>query len=78
MSKMCSIGPKHEDKSESPWAASTSCMIMLSLIYLPIMYMIYSNRHTQAVSFKSPLLILIGGTALYIDAMCNILLLNKL
>lgn len=53
-------------------------MIVLSFVYLPIMFMIYSHRHTQAVSFKSPQLILLGGIALYIDAICNILLLNEL
>ena len=42
------------------------------------MIMIYSARHTQAVSFKSPMLILLGGIALYIDAIVNILLLNRI
>lgn len=37
--------------------------------------MIYNARHTQAVSFKSPLLILIGCFALYTDSIVNTILL---
>lgn len=39
------------------------------------MFMIYNARHTQAVSFKSPMLILIGSFALYTDSIVNTVLL---
>ena len=58
------------------WAVTAAIMIAISFVYIPMMIMIYSQRNTQAVSFKSPVLILVGGTALYLDAIFNTLLLK--
>ena len=45
----------------------------LSLIYIPIMVCIWKNRRKQAVHFKSPNMILIGGIGMYLDASCNVI-----
>ena len=50
-------------------------VIFISFVYLTPMFMIYNAWHTQAVSFKSPLLILIGSAALYVDSVVNTILL---
>lgn len=47
-------------------------MIILVLLYMPVMIMIYRNQHQQAVIFKSPKLILLGGMALFIDSANNV------
>lgn len=38
------------------------------------MVMIYRNQHQQAVIFKSPKLIILGGLSLYLDSAINILI----
>lgn len=45
---------------------------VVSLIYLPILGMIWKNRYKQVVYFKSPLMIMTGGISLYIDAVANL------
>ena len=51
-------------------------MVLISAIYLPIMILIWKNRHKQDVYFKSPYMIITGGIGLYLDSMLNILLMS--
>ena len=44
----------------------------ITIFYLPILYIIYIWRNKQAVSFKSPKLIIIGGMGLLGDSWVNI------
>ena len=45
---------------------------IVSLLYIPVMVLIWKERNKQAVFFKSPKMILIGGMALYLDSLVNI------
>jgi hypothetical protein len=46
-------------------------ILLLTALYLPVMIMIYRNRHQQAVIFKSPQLILLGGFSFFMDSVLN-------
>jgi len=52
------------------WGIASLCLI--SIFYVPILYVIYIWRNKQAVSFKSPKLIIIGGIGLLGDSWANI------
>ena len=43
-------------------------LAFLSIVYLTIIGLIWINRHKQAVFYKSPKLIVIGGIGMYLDA----------
>ena len=47
-------------------------MVAITLLYLPFILLIFINRNKQTVHFKSPLLIVTGSIALYIDSICNV------
>ena len=47
------------------------------ILYFPVILMIYHERNKQAVLFKSPTLIMIGGFNLFLDSVCNILINTK-
>ena len=66
------------DNSE-PQITKDQCvflMIVLSALYIPIMVLIFLNRHKQEVYFKSPYMIITGGIGLYLDSMFNVLLMS--
>ena len=44
-------------------------IVFISLLYLPVLYLLFIFRHKQAVHFKSPLLIIICGCCLYFDSL---------
>ena len=46
--------------------------VLVCAAYLPVMYFIWRWRNRQAVYFKSPMLILVGGTGLWLDSLANI------
>ena len=47
-------------------------VIIISIIYLSILHRIYIWRTKQAVYFKSPKMILVGGWCLWVDSIINI------
>ena len=44
-------------------------IVFLSLLYLPVLYILFVFRNKQAVHFKSPLMIIICGFCLYFDSL---------
>ena len=66
----------HDDPSKSSdhpkWPLFL--MVVLCISYLPVFIIIYRNRRTQAVQFKSPMMILMGGVALFFDSLVNVIL----
>jgi len=49
-------------------------IIVITLIYVPLIMIIYRWRYKQAVFFKSPYMIIIGGIGFYIDSLMNIII----
>lgn len=47
-------------------------MFALVIVYVPVLVYIYINRNKQAVHFKSPSLIIVGGISLFCDSLFNI------
>ena len=45
---------------------------VLSIIYFSILLLIYKWRRKQAVYFKSPKMIIVGGFSLYLDSIVNV------
>ena len=71
----CSAFFKTQDgKPEAEVAGSLTievcmfCIFIISMAYIPILFLVWKNREKQAVYFKSPLMILMGGTCLYLDS----------
>ena len=73
---------QHKDKNPNYGSLSTElsgfCIFVISLAYLPVLFLIWKNREKQAVYFKSPKMILMGGMCLYLDSVVNILMQTKL
>ena len=74
----CTIAISRLDEEQKRvfYFVTVALACLLSIIFLPVMIIIFIKRKTQAVSFKSPKLIILGGSALYLDAIFNIILLN--
>ena len=51
---------------------------IMMCLYFPAIIMIYIERNKQAVLFKSPILIMIGGINLFLDSMSNIVINTKM
>jgi hypothetical protein len=51
---------------------------VISIIYFPILLLIYKWRHKQAVYFKSPKMIIVGGFSLYLDSIVNVAINSKI
>jgi len=49
-------------------------IVIISLIYIPLLLIIYKWRYKPAVFFKSPYMIIIGGLGFYIDSFINIII----
>ena len=68
-----------QDPNASPdlllgWGQSIVFVCIVSMLYIPVMVLIWKERNKQAVYFKSPKMILIGGMALYSDSLINIII----
>ena len=48
--------------------------VLLLLLFVPILVIIWQNQNKQAVYFKSPKVILIGGVCLMLDCLLNVLI----
>ena len=57
--------------------AGIAFIVVLTGIYFSILYMIWSQRNKQAVYFKSPYMIILGGLALWFDSCINVTLNSK-
>ena len=49
-------------------------IITLTIIFIPLTFMIYKWRRRQAVYFKSPGMLIIGGIGFYIDSILTTVL----
>ena len=49
-------------------------MVVICACYFPVLIIICRNRRTQAVQFKSPMMILTAGVALFFDSLVNAIL----
>ena len=55
-------------------AITYPAFVILTLLYLPVLVYIYIKRNKQAVHFKSPFLIIVGGISLFCDSLLNIII----
>lgn len=60
-----------------PKHGSYLLIVVISIIYFPILIMIYKWRRKQAVYFKSPKMIIVGGFCLYLDSIVNVTINSK-
>jgi len=71
----CTYTINHSDnKPPVSGGVGTILIVMLSLIYLPILFIIWKWRNKQVVFFKSPYMIIIAGIGFYLDVICNVII----
>ena len=59
-------------------SSALAYITVVSILYIPILVLIFYFRNKQAIHFKSPLMIILGGFCLYSDSVIIILNMSKL